>query len=79
MSQPIRILLQTTIPAIDDDWHIGRFGLLRDYLAALRDAGGASLCEVTARNRDAHPARPTACCRNTLWLAGRPVDMPLAA
>ena len=57
MSQPIRILLQTTIPAIDDDWHIGRFGLLRDYLAALRDAGGAPLCEVTARDRDA-PGAP---------------------
>ena len=57
MSQPVRILLQTTIPAIDDDWHIGRFGLLRDYLAALRDAGGAPLCEVTARDRDA-PGAP---------------------
>jgi hypothetical protein len=52
MSQPIRILLQTTIPAIDDDWHVGRFSLLRDYLASLRDADGAPLCEVTARNRD---------------------------
>ncbi len=52
MNQPIRILLQTTIPTVDDDWHIGRFCLLRDYLAALRDANGAPLCEVTARDRD---------------------------
>lgn len=53
MNQPIRILLQTTIPTVEDDWHIGRFGLLRDYLAGLRDADGASLFEVTARDRDA--------------------------
>lgn len=52
MSGPHRILLQTTIPRIEDDWHIGRFSLLRDYLAGLRDAGGAPLFEVTARDRE---------------------------
>ncbi|HEV2680299.1 MAG TPA: hypothetical protein VGV14_07355 [Rhodanobacter sp.] len=52
MSQPCKILLQTTIPTVIDDWHIGRFSLLRDYLASLRDIAGAPLFEVTARDRD---------------------------
>lgn len=51
MTSPIRILLQTTIPPIADDWHIGRFSMLRDYLAELTDEAGAPLCEVTARDR----------------------------
>src|SRR5688572_13776400 len=51
MSKPIRILLQTTIPTIEDDWHIGRFSLLRDYLASLRDEDGQPLAKVTARDR----------------------------
>lgn len=50
---PIRILLQTTIPTTEDDWSIERFSLLRDYLASLKDEAGNSLCEVTARNREA--------------------------
>jgi hypothetical protein len=28
-----KILLQTTIPTIEDDWNVGRFSLLRDLLA----------------------------------------------
>lgn len=40
MTAPIRILLQTTIPPIADDWHIGRFSMLRDTLAGLMDANG---------------------------------------
>lgn len=48
-----RILLQTTIPHADDDWHIGRFSLLQQYLADLRGDDGQPLYEVTARNRDA--------------------------
>ncbi|HTV93966.1 MAG TPA: hypothetical protein VMG98_14760 [Verrucomicrobiae bacterium] len=40
-----RILLQTTIPYAADDWHVGRFSLLRDELAA---AGH----DVTARDRE---------------------------
>jgi hypothetical protein len=51
MSKPIRILLQTTIPTIEDDWHIGRFSLLRNYLASLTDENGEPLAEVTARDR----------------------------
>jgi len=57
MAEPIRILLQTTIPPIADDWNIGRFSLLRDYLAGLTDDDGAPLCEVTARDRAA-PGAP---------------------
>src|SRR6266496_3673456 len=52
MKIPIRILLQTTIPEIADDWHIGRFSLLRDHLGSLQDKEGNPLCEVTARNRE---------------------------
>jgi hypothetical protein len=51
MTRPIRILLQTTIPTTEDDWHVGRFSLLRDHLRGLRDAEGRLLCEVTTRDR----------------------------
>lgn len=57
MAAPIRILLQTTIPSIADDWHIGRFSMLRDHLAGLRDEEGEPLCLVTARDRAA-PGAP---------------------
>jgi hypothetical protein len=52
IANPIRILLQTTIPGAEDDWNIDRFSLLRDHLASLRDESGNSLCEVTTRNRE---------------------------
>jgi len=48
----IRILLQTTIPAADDDWSIHRYSLLRDYLTSLRDERGEPLFAVTARDRE---------------------------
>ena len=51
MSKPIKILLQTTIPTALDDWHVGRFSLLRDHLAALTDEEGEPLANVTARDR----------------------------
>jgi hypothetical protein len=57
MPQPIRILLQTTIPPIADDWNIARFSMLRTYLASLADDRGAPLFEVTARDRTA-PGAP---------------------
>jgi hypothetical protein len=50
-SSPIRILLQTTIPAIEDDWNISRFSTLRDCLAGLDDGDGNALFKVDARNR----------------------------
>jgi hypothetical protein len=56
MTAPIRILMQTTIPFAEDDWNIGRFSLLRDQLASLKDDAGNPLCEVTARNRESDAA-----------------------
>jgi len=51
MKRQTQILLQTTIPERLDDWHIGRFSLLREFLASLKDSAGNSLL-VTARNRE---------------------------
>ena len=52
MSNPVQILLQTTIPATDDDWTIDRFLLLREHLNSLKDDQGQPLYNVTARNRE---------------------------
>jgi hypothetical protein len=52
MTKPINVLLQTTIVPTPNDWHIGRFSMLRDYLASLRAADGSPLFRVTARDRD---------------------------
>ena len=52
MSKPIRILLQTTIAAVEDDWNIDRFSLLREHLSSITDDQGRAVCEVTSRNRE---------------------------
>ncbi len=52
MSEPINVLLQTTIGPTVNDWHIGRFSMLRDYLASLSAPDGSALFSVTARDRD---------------------------
>lgn len=52
MSRPINILLQTTILPTEDDWHIGRFSMLRAFLENLRDETGQPLVLVTARDRE---------------------------
>ena len=52
MSNPIHILLQTTIPSVEDDWNIDRFSLLADYLASIKDQNGNRIYEVTTRNRE---------------------------
>lgn len=57
--EPIRILLQTTIPPTADDWAIARFSRLGTLLAEQRDAGGAPLYAVTMRDRDP-PGQPDA-------------------
>src|ERR1700722_8280965 len=44
MSARPRVLLQTTIPYTEDDWHVGPFSLVRDELATVAD--------VVARNRE---------------------------
>jgi hypothetical protein len=51
MDKPIRILLQTTIPTTEDDWHIGRFSLLREHLSYLKDEATGRRCQVVARDR----------------------------
>lgn len=53
MSRPVHILLQTTIESTPNDWHIGRFSLLHDYLSALAGPDGELLFHVTSRDRDA--------------------------
>ena len=52
MNNPVQVLLQTTIPAIEDDWHIERFSLLRDHLSSIKDEQGRQRYQVTARNRE---------------------------
>lgn len=52
MNPPAKILLQTTIPFTENDWHIGRFSLLADCLANLCDRDGNPLFDITARDRD---------------------------
>ena len=52
MSKPINVLLQTTIEPTANDWHIGRFSMLREYLASLSASDGSPLFQVTARDRD---------------------------
>src|SRR5262249_32822148 len=47
-----KILLQTTIPYAQDDWHIGRFSLMRNFLEGLTGRDGSPLFEVVARDRD---------------------------
>ena len=50
-----RILIKTTIPPTPDDWHVGRFSLLKAYLESLEGPDGA-LFEVSARDREADAA-----------------------
>jgi hypothetical protein len=52
MMKPIQILLQTTIPSIEGDWIIGRFSLVGEHLASLKDESGNARYQVTARDRE---------------------------
>lgn len=47
LSPMTKVLLQTSIPFIEDDWHIGRFSMLRDVIASMDGVA------VTARDRAA--------------------------
>jgi len=51
VTRPARILLQTTIVHDADDWHIGRFSMLRDHIAGLCNESGERLFTVEARDR----------------------------
>src|SRR5262245_16197073 len=50
-NNPIHILLQTTIPYTEHDWHVGRFSLLKEHLSSAKTSEGRPLFEVTARDR----------------------------
>ena len=52
MADPIHILLQTTIPNVEDDWNIGRFSLLHEHLASIKNEDETPVYKVTARNRE---------------------------
>lgn len=54
---PKKILLQTTIPATENDWSIARFSHLGALLRDQRDSAGNPLYDVTMRDRDP-PGRP---------------------
>jgi hypothetical protein len=51
MTKAAKILLQTTIPTTEDDWHIGRFSLLARQLRSLTGGNGQPLYDVTTRDR----------------------------
>ena len=51
MERPINVLLQTTIEGAENDWHVGRFSMLGEYLASLKASDGSTLFRITARNR----------------------------
>ena len=53
----IKILLQTTIPSVADDWSIARFSRLAELLRDHRDAEGRAVFDVVARDRG-HPGEP---------------------
>jgi len=49
---PIKVLLQTTIPTTDDDWSIARFSRLGAFLRTQRDPDGNPVFAVTMRDRN---------------------------
>lgn len=52
MNNPIQILLQTTIPEVEDDWNVERFSLLHEHLRSIAGEHGRPRYQVTARNRE---------------------------
>ena len=81
-----RILLKTTIGAIENDWNVGRFSLLAQHLRSLRDLSGSPLYEVAARNRAENAARDdfdlaelAGGAYDQLWLIGTDVTGALTA
>jgi hypothetical protein len=63
-----RILLSTTIPFAENDWHIGRFHLLREQLAGLGHQVTARDRELDARGDDVVLADLAAAPFDQLWL-----------
>lgn len=52
MAGRIKILVQTTIPFTEDDWHVDRFMQLTEHLRSITDEDGVPIYDVTARDRD---------------------------
>ncbi len=52
MTEPRKILLQTTIPTTGDDWSISRFSRVGALLREQRDGRGKPLYDVAMRDRD---------------------------
>ena len=52
MNQAKKILLQTTIPTMEDDWSIARFSRLGALLGDQRDDSGNPIYDITMRDRD---------------------------
>ncbi len=81
---PQRILLKTTIPTTEDDWHIGRFSLLASHLEDCTDASG-NRHDVAARDRieaDGDDVDLVAAARgefDQVWLFGVDVTNALSA
>ena len=81
-----RILLKTTIGAIQNDWNVGRFSLLAEHLGSLRASSGSPLYEVAPRNRaenaagdDLDLASLAEGSYDQLWLIGTDVTGALTA
>jgi len=53
VERTVRILIQTTTPALPDNWSIESLALLREHLGSLREGG--MRFEVTGRNRERGP------------------------
>lgn len=52
MTRTIRLLLQTTIPSLADDWSIARFSRLTEVLRKQRRPDGNAVFDVVARDRE---------------------------
>ncbi|WP_263359286.1 hypothetical protein [Acidicapsa ligni] len=85
-AQDEEILLQTTIPYIQDDWSIERFSTLTEILSASSDEHSSRKFEVVSRNRD-NPGNVDDCVLkkldetdfDQLWLFGVDVGAGITA
>src|SRR5215213_3023745 len=54
MANQVRILLQTTIADVADDWDIERFSLLLNHLESIKNDDGTTAYEVTTRDQESN-------------------------
>src|SRR5260370_16716099 len=69
MSKSIRILLQCSIPYAEDDWHVGRFSLLREELSKVADVVARNL-EPDRSGKDPMMSKISRSSFDELWLLG---------